>query len=653
MFGINVGVKKDVQKPPKKVERYLKGEGEDDLLKMVEDNPDAARYDALGTAGSRTVLNGLKDVPSMLEDPVCSSAVKCVMETAFQTNGRDELFALQSPSKAVKDELDKFHKDMGARSFLLTTGYNVLLWGQLPWKCHYGKDGVLERLSPVPDFTSVTPVIVSGRTVGFVEDGGGFVPSYAYLYPQMEYFKNLGGNQGARFLSVGKAEGTGASDVRNEFSYADSYLSAAAKPWRNVTMIEDALLLNRMDQSNYYRIISVAVGPQIYSKSAIQVLNFYRNLFKKVRRVSWDSAGMASAGNGQNFEVIVPKTNSQDVEIKDVGGNVDVKALEDLEKQYQRLFAALRIQPSMIGFSSDTPSSLGDSAANTWDKRFAKVCKAASVAAYDALRRADWLHLRSMGYAVEPDDWSYATVSQTTQEDAERGESFKAASETLEKMVQTFGQMDLEYDKAYLVKSVLGDSLANYGVDSEKLLSPKREDEGKKIVASGADFRGEELGKDMRILSSAGAFDEKEADSIAAAMAGGKTPITAAERKDAMRPKAVLSAFAVPRDNPVDLDGLADTDGDLAEEALAKFSKAEKEEGSGVPFRFPIVCPREALPLTADDLDRCSQQYVARLGVDAEGRHHVFSKADLAAYVKLHAEGMPDFYAGEILTLNA
>ena len=32
---------------------------------------------------------------------------------------------------------------------------------------------------------------------------------------------------------------------------------------------------------------------------------------------------------------------------------------------------------------------------------------------------------------------------------AERGESFKAASETLEKMVQTFGQMELEYEAEY------------------------------------------------------------------------------------------------------------------------------------------------------------------------------------------------------------
>ena len=47
----------------------------------------------------------------------------------------------------------------------------------------------------------------------------------------------------------------------------------------------------------------------------------------------------------------------------------------------------------MIGFSSDTPSSLGDSAAITWDKRFAKVCKAVSFSAFNALKNIDYLHL--------------------------------------------------------------------------------------------------------------------------------------------------------------------------------------------------------------------------------------------------------------------
>ena len=363
---------------PQKVKHFLQPEDDRELFKEVEEYNHYANYSLDTPMFGRDILNSLKDVTSMLEDPICSSALKCVMQTAFQTNNEDELFKIVTPSTLIENELNEFHEKINANNILLVDGYNCLLWGQLPWKHIYNEDGILERVVAIPDFTSITPIVISGRTIGFLDENDDFVPSYMYTYSQLEYYKNLGGNTQSRYMNVGTGKDNTDISLRNEFTYANSYLGAASKPWRNVNIIEDGLLLNRMDQSNYYRIISVNVGAQVYSKSAIQVLNYYRNLFKKVRRVNYDSNGMSSRGNGQNFEVILPKTQNQGVEIQNVGGDMDIKALKDLDTQYQKLFAALQIQPSMIGFSDDTPSSLGDSAALTWDKRFAKVCKTVS-----------------------------------------------------------------------------------------------------------------------------------------------------------------------------------------------------------------------------------------------------------------------------------
>ena len=238
----------------------------------------------------------------MNEDPICSAAVKCVMQTAFQSNSKNTLFTVNTPYEVIQQELDNFHEQIAADNFILITGYNNLLWGQLPWKHIYNEDGVLERIIPIPDFTSITPVILSGKTIGFINEKDDFVPSYEYTYSQLEYYKDLGGNTQNMFMTIGSKDDK-LDTFKNEFTYANSYLGSASKPWRNVNIIEDGLLLNRMDQSNYYRIISVNVGGQVYSKSAIQVLNYYRNLFKKVRRINYDSDGMSSRGNGQEFEV--------------------------------------------------------------------------------------------------------------------------------------------------------------------------------------------------------------------------------------------------------------------------------------------------------------------------------------------------------------
>ena len=42
--------------------------------------------------------------------------------------------------------------------------------GSTPWKHIYNEDGVLERVVPIPDFTSITPVIISGKIIGFMNE---------------------------------------------------------------------------------------------------------------------------------------------------------------------------------------------------------------------------------------------------------------------------------------------------------------------------------------------------------------------------------------------------------------------------------------------------------------------------------------------------
>jgi hypothetical protein len=303
------------------------------------------------------------------------------METSFQMNDEQEVMWVVSQYDGVKKALDKFHEDVGMQQVILTLGYNLLLWGNLPFKHFYNSTGQFVNFTPIPDFTTVTPIVLSGKTLGFIVNGE-FCYPYEFTFAQLEYLKNLGGIYKNNFVQMSGSLGGGYDsvaglglDFQNEFVIAPSYLSTAARPWKNINIIEDALLLNRMDQSNYYRIFSVMVGGSVHSKSAIRTLNYYRNLFKKVRRVSYDASGMASKGTGQEFEVIVPKTANQGVEVTNVGGEVDVKAIKDLETQYNKLFAALKIQPSQIGFGEEQSNAIGETNGQSYDRRLARTCK--------------------------------------------------------------------------------------------------------------------------------------------------------------------------------------------------------------------------------------------------------------------------------------
>lgn len=650
------GSKDKKQTLPQRVKHFLVPEQDEDLFKEVQDYNNYINYNLESSISSRSVLNGLKDIPAMIEDPVCSSAVKCVMQTAFQPNNDNKLFTINTPYEIISQELSDFHRNINADDILLKIGYNCLLWGQLPFKHFFNSKGVLERVAPIPDFTAITPVIISGKTIGFMNENGDFVPSYEYTYSQLEYYKNLGGNSQNRYYTIGSSDSKdNGIEFQNEFSYANSYLSSASKAWRNVNLIEDALMLNRMDQSNYYRIISVNVGSQVYSKSAIQVLNYYRNLFKKVRRINYDSNGMSSRGNGQEFEVIVPKTQNQDVNIQDIGGNIDVKAIKDLDNQYQKLFAALQIQPSMIGFSSDTPSSLGDSAAITWDKRFAKVCKTVSFSALKALKNIDYLHLRSLGYNVTLDDWNYQTVSQTIMEDNDKGETLKLATANLGEIADTLRNMDAEYNKEYLAKTLLGDALANYGIDIEKVFAKEKDlgvEEGAVMIGTSfrkggfSSFQQEILKEDTHVLVLSGLMKEKESKEILSAFnKSNENKINIKEKVTPVTLKQLASSFALKKDVPLNLEGYVEFVDDM--DSVKSEYKIENTDGLGVPFNFPIYCSKD-FEITAGDLDLSCVSSIKNLYIDNEGKHHLTSKVDVCNYLYNYMNGGMDNYVSNV-----
>ena len=639
-------------KLPSKVRHFLTPDKfVEDLSNEVKEYTNYASYDLSMNANCRSVLTALRDVPSMIEDPICASAVKCIMQTVFQTDNKNRIFTTSCVNNQIKEELDKFHAEINADNFLLVDGYNCLLWGQLPWKHCFNKEGVLERVIPIPDFTAITPVILSGSIVGYLDENGEFVPSYEYTYSQLSFYKNLGGNTTNMKLTVGNEM----QEFRNEFTYANSYLSAASKPWRNINIIEDALLLARMDQSNYYRIISVNVGGQVYSKSAVTVLNYYRNLFKKVRRVNYDSSGMASRGNNQEFEVIVPANTNQSVSVQNVGGDVDVKALKDLDTQYQKLFAALQIQPSMIGFSDEMPSSLGEGPATAWDKRFAKVCKTVAFAAFDALRNIDYLHLRSLGYNVERDDWSYNTVSQTIQEDSDKGETLKLAVENLKNISETLDSMQCQYDKVYLVKNLLSGALSNFGVDVEQLTKLPEEQESTQILTSldkdhgvNESFKKSILEHDSHIMALSGLMSENAAEEITSAFVSENfKSLDIREDILPMTLKQLNSSIAVKKETPLILDDIVLKLDLSSDEIQEKFSKAVIEQGAGLEFRFPIFCPKD-IEITVGDMDIASSKCIRDIYVDKQGNQYLTNKTDIVTYINNYINGNLDNYCNNI-----
>jgi hypothetical protein len=157
-----------------------------------------------------------QEIPGMLVDAVIGTAVSSMMETAFQPNNNQKLFNVQSEYGIIKNELNEFHTKVDMDSYVLTAGFNILVYGNLLAPLYYDEDGRMQLLSLEPDYTSVTPVIVSNRILGFMK-GAEFLEPYNYAPGQLLYYKDLGGTRSANANTL-----TQDSEFKNECQPAPS-----------------------------------------------------------------------------------------------------------------------------------------------------------------------------------------------------------------------------------------------------------------------------------------------------------------------------------------------------------------------------------------------------------------------------------------------
>jgi len=410
-----------------------------------------------------------RDIPMMLQDPIIAACLASMMETAFQPTHDQQLITVNSRYPKLADVLNTWHKETGMDDFALLVANNVGLYGNLPIKMYYNKQMQLDRFVPIADFLSVVPIIVSNRVIGYYVDGE-YCDFHEYVYAQYLHYRDLGGTRNPMFkLSQRPGDNENPVDMQNEFVLAPSYLSPAVRPWRNIRLIEDVLILQRMDQSNFLRIVGVNVGDNITSKNAMRLLNFYRAIFKKARRVPFDQYGMASSGFGNEFEVVIPTSAKQSLDIKDLGGQVDVKSLVDLDLQYQRLFTSLRTSPSIVGFTEDTPSSLGEGPTTVWNNNHARTAKVFQFSTLKAIKQIDLLYLRSRGYDVSLEDWQITVSAASTSEEESKRKSITAGLEVFDKAITSLNGTGIEYNKEYLVKELLQQAFATSPLDMSQL----------------------------------------------------------------------------------------------------------------------------------------------------------------------------------------
>lgn len=235
-------------------------------------------------------------------------------------------------------------------------------------------------------------------------------------------------------------------------SKGESFLKNARVAWQVLSALEDILLLTRMTRSILYRIFSVEVANK-GNKETMQILNSLKNKIKmdesvNVREKIYNST-LAQVPLGDS--IFIPTRNGVGaIKVDTIGGDFNLRDAIDLDYFKDKLFAALKIPRSFLGFEDDMPGSLGNTSLVRMDIRYARSVRGVQNILVSGIKDLIDIYLkytRTEKVLHELPNLRVCMTSINTSEDMERVESEKVKMETVDKIVETLGNLGIDLNQ--------------------------------------------------------------------------------------------------------------------------------------------------------------------------------------------------------------
>lgn len=237
----------------------------------------------------------------------------------------------------------------------------------------------------------------------------------------------------------------------------EALLENAMTAWQVLAAMEDILLLTRMTRSLLYRIFSVEVGAK-GNKETYDILERLKNKIKAdetvdVRNKIYNSS-LSQVPLGDS--IFIPTRNGVGViDVKTVGGDVNMTEAVDLDYFKNKLFAALRIPKAYFGFGEDTAGMMNTSLTQL-DIRYCRTVQRLQTILAEGLKDICLLYLkmtRTKKALDELPDFKIVFTSINSSEDQARAELRQKQMETLGSMLERLSKLGISFENDMYTKT--------------------------------------------------------------------------------------------------------------------------------------------------------------------------------------------------------
>ena len=335
-----------------------------------------------------------KDYEAMDSDSIISSALDIYADESTLKNEFGDILEIKSSKKEIEDILHNLFYDV------LNIEFNLYPWIRM--MCKYGdmylQLGIVEKLG----ITSVNPL--SPYAMSREE---GLDPTNPELV-EFQYDETFGGSTRSwgspgiggkvKYQNYEIAHFRLLQDT-NFLPYGKSMIEQPRKTWKQLTLMEDAMMIHRIMRAPQKRAFKIDIG-NIPPAEVDGYMQKVINKMKKVPYIDQETGEYNMKFNLQNMneDFYLPvRGGNANTAIEDVGG-LEWTGVDDIEYLRNRMMAGLRVPKAFLGYDEGVE---GKATLAAEDVRFARTIERLQRIFTSELTKIAIVHLYTQGYENE------------------------------------------------------------------------------------------------------------------------------------------------------------------------------------------------------------------------------------------------------------
>ena len=335
----------------------------------------------LSAYGSYDRMARYSDFSEMEATPEISSALDIYSEECVSPDASGQVLHIYSENRMIKKILTELFYDT------LNIDFNLVMWVRN--LCKYGDFFLFNDIHPEYGVINVFPIPISEieREEGFDSEDPGAV-RYRWVTQGNRVLENW---QVSHFRLLG-------NDAF--LPYGSSVLEGARRVWRQLILIEDAMLVYRVIRSPERRVFYIDVG-NIPPENIQDYLEQAQTSLKRNAVVNKTTGQVDLRYNPLSVDedyFLPVRGGDTGTRIDTLAGGSNTTAIEDVEYIQKKLFAALKIPKAYLGYDED----IGAKATLAQeDIRFSRTIQRIQKTIVSELNKIAMIHLYTHGYTEE------------------------------------------------------------------------------------------------------------------------------------------------------------------------------------------------------------------------------------------------------------